>query len=57
MMRDPTQQSKVMRRKAREAVERVRGEDNDGEDNDASKAEAAVKTTMTMTTSDAQRGE
>ncbi len=33
LMRMPTQQSKVMKRKAREAVERERGEDNDG-DND-----------------------
>jgi hypothetical protein len=52
----PTQQSKVMNRKARVVVERERGEDNDGNDNfdndDISKAEAVAKTTMT-TTSDA----
>ena len=55
----PTQQSKVMNRKARVVVERERGEDNDGDDDfdndDIGKAEAVVKTTMT-TTSDAHVG-
>jgi hypothetical protein len=55
----PTQQSKVMNRKARVVVERERGEDNDGNDdrdnNDIGEAEAVAKTTMTMT-SDAQVG-
>ncbi len=32
-MRMPTQQSKVMKRKAWEVVERERGEDNDGNNN------------------------
>ena len=53
----PTQQSKVMNRKARVVVERDRGEDNDGNDNfdndDIGKAEAEAKTT---TTSDAHVG-
>ncbi len=55
----PTQQSKVMNRKARVVVERERGEDNDGNDDfdsdDISKAEAVAKTTMTPT-SDAHVG-
>ena len=55
----PTQQSKVMNRKARVVVERERGEDNDGDDDfdndDIGKDEAVVKTTMT-TTSDAHVG-
>ena len=55
----PTQQSKVMNRKARVVVERERGEDNDGDDDfdndDIGKAEAMAKTTMT-TTSDAHIG-
>ena len=45
----PTQQSKVMNRKARVVVERDRGEDNDGNNNfdndDIGKAEAVGKTT------------
>jgi hypothetical protein len=52
----PTQQSKVMNRKARVAVERERGEDNDSDDDfdndNIGKAEAVAKTTMT-TMSDA----
>jgi hypothetical protein len=57
----PTQQSKVMNRKARVVVERERerGEDNDGNDDfdndDIGKAEAVAKTTM-KTTSDAHVG-
>jgi hypothetical protein len=55
----PTQQSKVMNRKARLVVERKRGEDNDGNDHfdndNIGKAEAVAKTTMT-TTSDAHVG-
>ncbi len=55
----PTQQSKVMNRKARVVVERERGEDNDGnnnfDNNDIGKAVAVAKTTMT-TTSDANVG-
>jgi hypothetical protein len=55
----PTQQSKVMNRKARVVVERERVEDNDGDDDfdndDISKAEAVVKTTMAAT-SDAHVG-
>ena len=59
----PTQQSKVINRKARVVVERERGEDNDGDDdrdnNDIGEAEAeaevVAKTTMT-TTSDAHLG-
>jgi hypothetical protein len=55
----PTQQSKVMNRKARVVVERERGEDNDGDNNfdndDIGKAEAVAKKTMT-TTSDAHVG-
>jgi hypothetical protein len=55
----PTQQSKVMNRKARVVVVRERGEDNDGDDDvdndDIGKAEAVAKTTMT-TTSDAHVG-
>jgi hypothetical protein len=51
-MRMPTQQSKVMKRKAREAVERERGEDNDGDndgdDDDDGDAEAAAKTTTSV---------
>ncbi len=51
-MRMPTQQSKVMKRKAREAVERERGEDNDGDndgdDGDNGNAEAAAKTTTSI---------
>jgi hypothetical protein len=51
-MRMPTQQSKVMKRKAREAVERERGEDNDGDndgdDNHDGNAEAAAKMTMAV---------
>ncbi len=50
----PTQQSKVMNRKAQMVVERDRGEDNDGNDNfdndNIGKAEAVAKT---MTMSDA----
>jgi hypothetical protein len=46
-MRMPTQQSKVMKRKAWEAVERERGEDNNGnidrDNNDDGDAEAAAK--------------
>jgi hypothetical protein len=55
----PTQQSKVMNRKAQVVVEREMGEDNVGDDdfdNDyIGKAEAVTKTTMT-TTSDAHVG-
>jgi hypothetical protein len=57
----PTQQSKVMNRKARVVVKRERGEDNDSDDdvdNDdigKAEAEAVAKTTMT-TTSDAHVG-
>jgi hypothetical protein len=51
-MRMPTQQSKVMKRKAQEVVERERGEDNDGnnngDDDDNSNAEAAAKTTTSV---------
>jgi hypothetical protein len=51
-MRMLTQQPKVMKRKAREAVERERGEDNDGDndrdDNDDGDAEAAAKTTTSV---------
>ncbi len=51
-MRMPTQQSKVMKRKAWEAVERERGEDNDGNNdgdaNDDGNAEAAAKTTTSV---------
>jgi hypothetical protein len=52
----PTQQLKVMNRKARVVVERERGEDNDSDDDfdndDIGKAEAVAKTT----TSDAHIG-
>ncbi len=52
-MRMPTQQSKVMKRKGWEAVERERGEDNNGDnngdDNDDGNAEAAAKTTTSVT--------
>ena len=56
----PTQQSKVMNRKAQVVVERGEmGEDNDSDDysdnDDIGKAEAVAKTTMT-TTSDAHVG-
>jgi hypothetical protein len=55
----PTQQSKVMNRKAWVVLERERGEDNDGDDDfdndDIGEAEAVAKTTMT-TTSDAHVG-
>jgi hypothetical protein len=51
-MRMPTQQSKVMKRKAWEAVERERGEDNngnnDGDDDDNGNAEAAAKMTTSV---------
>ncbi len=51
-MRMPTQQSKVMKRKAREAVERERGEENDGnndrDDDDDGDAEAAAKMTTSV---------
>jgi len=47
----PTQQSKVMNRKARVVVERDRGEDNDGDDDfdndNIGEAEAVAKKTMT----------
>ena len=56
----PTQQSKVMNRKAWVVVERDRGEDNDGNDNfdnvDIGKAEAVAKTTMTTTSNAHVRG-
>ena len=55
----PTQQSKVMNRKAWVVMERERGEDNNGYDdfdnNDIGEAEAVAKPTMT-TTSDAHVG-
>jgi hypothetical protein len=51
-MRMPTKQSKVMKRKAQEAVERERGEDNDGnndgDDDDDGDVEAAAKTTTSV---------
>jgi hypothetical protein len=48
-MRMPTQQSKVMKRKAREAVERERGEDNDG-DNDGDDDELKKVSNSVFTT-------
>jgi hypothetical protein len=52
LMRMPTQQSKVMKRKAWEAVERERGEDNngdnDGDDDDNGDAEVAAKMTTSV---------
>jgi hypothetical protein len=39
----PTQQSKVMNRKARVVVERERGEDNDGDDDGGGTIDTTIK--------------